>query len=48
MKHRHRIALAVLLLTSAIALFGQGQRGPQFRDVIPKAPGCNTRRIKAP
>jgi S-formylglutathione hydrolase FrmB len=36
MKHRHRIAVAVLLLTSAIALLGQGGRGPQFRDVIPQ------------
>jgi S-formylglutathione hydrolase FrmB len=36
MKHRHRIVLAVLLLTGAIALLGQGQRGPQFRDVVPQ------------
>jgi S-formylglutathione hydrolase FrmB len=36
MKHRYRIALAVLLLSSAIALLAQGGRGPQFRDVVPQ------------
>jgi S-formylglutathione hydrolase FrmB len=37
MKQRHRIALAVLLLTSTITLLGQLQRGgPQFRDVVPQ------------
>ena len=36
MKHRYRIALAVLLLANTIGLLGQGGRGPQFRDVIPQ------------
>jgi len=35
MKHRYRIALALLLLANAIGLLSQGGRGPQFRDVIP-------------
>ena len=36
MKPRYALALAVLLVANAIALVGQGQRGPQFRDVIPQ------------